>query len=302
MSKETLLNNKYYYAGGSARWMFQFSYLEWKNDVTKHLQNDRNYMEGPGNKHARAVNHLRGMEMVNDEPVYFFISKYVGVQLAQKAAKAGSQHQFIADGYDVANRLVNPSLRGWIFEFDVDYQLRRAADAAQQGKKSLQVWVDNAPETWEVKEYFSFSSHQLLANKVAALTDKRHLWAKPAWRQAGYDFLHFSCVGETDIHLRVLNATYASRHNLFLDEINALLTKLINYAPDPKDITLPKPPRVTRVRFEFVIPHGDPKVRVAQARGTLVGWNNFQGEPWTQNIHGLLPHFVVVTELDCTGA
>jgi len=77
--------------------MFQLSYPEWEKEVAKHLAKVENYADYilSQSKHL----HLRSMEMVAGVSVYSFISEYVGVQLARLAARAGSQRQFLADGY-----------------------------------------------------------------------------------------------------------------------------------------------------------------------------------------------------------
>lgn len=105
------------------------------------------------------------------------------------------------------------------------------------------------------------------------------------WCQKAYDFLSFSKVGP-EIYLRVLNATWAAKHSVLLWVVNILAQKFSG---------------LSHIRFEFVIPQGDlANFKVGGSpTGTLVGWKNWENQPWPQYL-GSNKGFVIVTELGCT--
>jgi len=77
---------KYYFAGGNARWMFEFNFAEFQKDAQMHLAlvsnlTDIFYGRNP------PVDHLRGAMKVNGEVKYFLISQYVVEQLAKRFPK-----------------------------------------------------------------------------------------------------------------------------------------------------------------------------------------------------------------------
>ena len=89
LDKDQLLLAKYHFAGGCARWMFEFTYQKWLRDFKAHLQKVSDYAilfgAGGGEQTADAVNHLRGVTVLAPEDKqYFFISQYAAGELAKK--------------------------------------------------------------------------------------------------------------------------------------------------------------------------------------------------------------------------
>ena len=151
------------------------------------------YVQGGGDEKADAVNHLRGLTVVHGAKKYFFISQYVTNRLS---AKCDDARQFIIDGYMKADQTGNPSFRGWIFEFDVDYQLRQANVKKEKllvGMRTTQVGQQpDQKEQWSVDQYVAFQSTDELTCLLKTMPADHHLWAKPdLWCQKAYDFLHF---------------------------------------------------------------------------------------------------------------
>jgi len=128
--KDQLLLAKYYFAGGCARWMFEFSFNTFRMDFDQHLEQVWNYnyvLRGGGNETVVAVNHLRSLTMVQEGDIltkkYFFISQYVVEELAKKCH---NKRKFLIESYKVAAATKNPAFEGWIFKLDMDYQLGQA--------------------------------------------------------------------------------------------------------------------------------------------------------------------------------
>ena len=274
--KEALLMSKYRYAGGSARWMFDFDFKDCLEDIDLHLSKVTSYTDlftsASGEAAVNAVNHLRGVTICGDNRSerHFFISQHVATALANKC---DNKRKFLADGYRLADAAGNPAFGGWIFEFDVDYQLSEASKV----KESITVQVRQTgaakkTEVWRVSEYVTFDAVTELIPKLAALAQPDVLWAKPtSWCQKAYDFLAFKKEGAT-IHMQVVNATRAEMHTVLLDVVNTLGRNLQESGVDA-------------IRFLFLVPTNH-QFKVGQVTGQLgkfrahTAWKNTQGTYW----------------------
>jgi len=227
-----LILAKYAYAGGSARWMFEFDMQRFHTDFKVHFDKVKNYTdifgEAGGDTSADAVNHLRGLTITPaGEHNYFFISQYATRRLS---AKCDDERQFIIDGYNKASEAGNPAFRGWIFEFDVDYQLKQACQHASTIPVVLRVHPNEDQEQKEqkeerkVNEYVTFQSRDDLLTKLKSLSANEYLWAKPElWCQKSFDFLRFH---RQDSHMCMVavNASHAKKHSVLLSVVSDLGT------------------------------------------------------------------------------
>ena len=288
---------KYKYAGGCARWMFDFDYDTWLVDFNQHFRSVRGYKylfgEEGGDQAEIAANHLRGLTVIDQKTqMPFFISQYT---LNVLAAKCDNDKQFILDGYKKAEATQNPSFRGWIFEFDVDYQLQAASESS-----SLIPVVVRAPpqkkgetENWSVDRYVTFDAVSEVAKEMKDLEEGKVLWAKPKlWCQKAYDFLRFERISGERWKMLAVNATYAKNHSVLLPVINALgqeLGKVWGCVVD-------------QVRFDFLVPKELQEFKVGNVSGNLVGWKNFKCKAWALKLQPGELNFVVVTEIACTGS
>jgi hypothetical protein len=262
--KDELILAKYVYAGGCARWMFEFSIDDTKLDLKTYLDKVGNYKnifrEAGGDAAPDAVNHLRGLTMIHGQPTYFFISQYVAHWLSEKC---DDERTFIIDGYKTAAQTGNPAFRGWIFEFDVDYQLKQAKISGP-----ITVTIRNEDpskigvEQWQVDKYVTFTSVDNLLPHLRSLSSDQHLWAKPQlWCQKAYDFLHFHRTLGSELHMVAVNASHAQKHRVLL-QILATLGK--NLAE--KDVCA-----VQSIQFEFVVPV-DSQFAIGTVTGQLTDW------------------------------
>ena len=171
--KHKLLLSKYYFAGGCARWMFEFSYSDFITDLEAHLQKVKNYkcvwMGGVSDETIGAVNHLRGVTIVVDDDQietkkYFFISQHVAAVLA---AMCSDRKQFLIDSYKRAAAINNPAFEGWIFDFDVDYQLCQAFSKKEKFRAKMRSGTDDAVLDVSVDVYMEFDGwmNSALASK-----------------------------------------------------------------------------------------------------------------------------------------
>ena len=271
-NSEELVLSKYYFAGGCARWMFEFDYSRWQRDFNEHLLkvNDYNqlFRSGGGEQTAIAVNHLRGVTLVKTEgsveKAFFFISEHAVATLAEKCSDIKT---FFIDSYKKASDTKNPAYFGWIFEFDFDYQLQNAE------KKELEFYNSLPTEKKVVGTYIEFSSVTDLGTAIKSFEVGKVLWAKPQlWCQKAYDFL---CFWKDDadaerINMVVVNATVAQTHSVLLYEVNSLASALGN-----EDIGTP----ISAIRFDFAIPIGM-QFTGGDVCGQICAWDSMDGKKW----------------------
>ena len=275
--KDQLLLAKYHFAGGCARWMFEFTYEKWLRDFNAHLQKVSDYSilfgGGGGEQTADAVNHLRGVTVLAPEDKkYFFISQFAAGELAKKC---DDKRKFLIDSYKKAKDTQNPAFEGWIFEFDVDYQLDKAhRDKSKFCTEIRSTAVAGTPtftaEQRSVDEYMMFNSVDGLSTAIKLLPTDKVLWAKPKlWCQKAYDFLCFWKVAPSnDLNMVVVNATLAKKHSVLLDEVKKLATELRK-----EDCV------VSAIRFDFIVPtHAE--FTIGEITGRLCEWKNLQGSQW----------------------
>ena len=275
--KHKLLLSKYYFAGGCARWMFEFTYDASITDINAHLEKVGDYhslwRSGGGDETIVAVNHLRGLTVVVDGKIwakkYFFISQYVAAVLA---ATCSDRHKFLVESYKISAATKNPSFEGWIFEFDVDYQLSPACSRKEKFRAKMRPQTDDAvfvDEDRTVDMYEVFNSDDELSDKIKLLDANRMLWAKPqSWCQKAYDFL---CVWKDDsnaLKMVVANATLAKTHSVLLTEVNNLASAL-----GVRDCV------ISAIRFDFIVPE-NADFTIGDISGRLCDWDNLIGKKW----------------------
>lgn len=298
LGREELILSKYRFAGGCARWMFEFGYVDWLKDFNGHLAKIGSYKniftEGGGDEAVMAANHLRGVSIVETvagrEKKYFFISEYAAMELGKKC---DDKRKFLISSYEKADEVDNPSFRGWIFEFDVDYQLQEAARTAAK-ELGVTIRPTNVSEQWKVDKYITFSTVPSLAAEIKQFeleATQSELWAKPAkWNQAAYDFLCFQKVKGT-LHMKAVNATGGGKHKVLLDVVN-LLGKELGKELETSGYV------VGAIRFDFIVPKGA-AFQVGDVRGNLVGWKNPQNAAWAKQISDV-SGFIVIADLVTT--
>ena len=278
--KDQLLLAKYHFAGGCARWMFEFPYKLWLQDFNAHFRKVSNYAilfgGGGGEQNPDAVNHLRGVTVLAPEDKqYFFISQYAVGELAKRC---DDKRKFLIDSYEKAKDTKNPAFEGWIFEFDVDYQLGKAhRDKSKFCAEIRSPTAAGTPTTEQrsVDEYMMFDSVGFLSTAINSLGAEKVLWTKPKlWCQKAYDFLCFwkvsdASTGELKLNMMVVNATLAKTHSVRLDEVNKLALAL-----GGKEGCA-----VSAIRFDFIVPKGA-EFTIGDITGRLCEWQNLQEVQW----------------------
>lgn len=216
------LADKFFLAGGSARWMFGMDVVAATTDIDKHLErvpDKQTLLSGlQGAKAAGSVNHLV-QRVVRGT---FLVSEYVARCLAETCEIA-----FVVAAR--AQAQVNPSFDGWVFEMDFMARLRLAHD--QQG--TLKVSINSTDEDWDVAKLIRFQTPaDLVGDRVAApgpevftnqLAVGTNSWLIPKrWNQGGYDAAQV-----LEKSLRFVQVTRAGTHSLKLQYMLALARELV---------------------------------------------------------------------------
>jgi hypothetical protein len=298
--RNEMLEAKYYYAGGCARWMFEFDYRTFHRDFKAHKDKVSDFTavfnEAVGTASPDAVNHLRSVHLVDGgdddddgggggggggggrvvEKVSFFISQYAAAQFASQSDRA----RFLKESYAQATAASNRSYRGWIYELDVDHQLTTALKSRQAFRHLGPVEAGPAPPaySWVVGHYITFKQPEDLRTKVLQLLPVQNasprglVWARPTkFNNKAYDFL---CFWRENGRLNMVaaNTTCGVRHAVKLHALNALARFLGTHV----DCV------IASIRFDFLVP---PTVafRVGVVEGALAEWTNFRQAQWPNN-------------------
>ena len=196
------VKSKFYLAGGSSRWMFEYSAHEIRDKIRMSLDSVGDYesfcKNAIGLRSNFAVNRLFGSYETttkNDQPVYHhtLISEYAAVELG---LRVGPQSiQFLARS--VRNDS-NPSFDGWIFEMWFFSSIRN---------KGYSI-----PHEPLISDIFSIP---LTSFSVAAFDRYPDVfWLKPIdWNQGGYDAVFINRLTARVVFVQV---TAAIKHDLKL--------------------------------------------------------------------------------------
>lgn len=214
---------KFYFAGVSARWMFGFSVLQMKIDITKWMEKSwdlESMVKGlSGAASLTAVNHLLQRVPVagHINGVCFPVSEYVANLIAAKVGKA-----FVMAAKTQAVLLGDGGLDGIVLELDFKVQLR----GALQEKKPFVVKISDVnEEKWEVSHILSVDG----LNTVEDEAITHGVWFDPIVGQGGYDMTQVTVPDSalpTKIFVRFVQVTRGKKHDLKLKFMLAFIAAL----------------------------------------------------------------------------
>ena len=234
--KVDLLRAKYYYAGGSARWMFEFNIEKMLADFEYHFIKVTNfddiYFEA-GGAVALSVNHMRSLlKKKSGALAYTFISRYA---LRRFYAKVADKVNFFTDIYRLddlyrlasqkKNQEQNPVLSEFCFELDFDSQL----DACIKDEKNLVVYDGEKDVEWQISKKVDFDKESSVLTKVKAFFQEendmcKHFWLRPQkCNQGAYDFLHFYYDENKKLCMDAVDTTISRTHGLNLQALKNLV-------------------------------------------------------------------------------
>ena len=230
-SAEDIVSQKYFTAGGSARWMLQLTTLEVEKEIKKALHESSTVFDdilefklGVGS--SRAKTHLYSSSEVIDSAgvtitVYGMVSERAAQLLAEVTGMGG-----IKSLYSQAAKLQNPAFLGWVVEADYFRRCKnqklalrtRGSGAATTFLKSTIVPFDHA-KLKMLRAQEDVESMQTAVMKLVPTTKNELVACKPAaWNQGGYDVVQIEKddTKANSFHLRFGQVTKSKRHALKL--------------------------------------------------------------------------------------
>lgn len=204
--KNALLEAKFFYAGQSARYMFDRPVASVRRDIQQHVEkvpDAKTLVSGlTGEQSPVAVNHL----LMNGA----IVSKFAVHLLSKKVSKEFLE---MAYGQDICSD--NPTFHGWVFELDICGRIRRAAGS---GSRMSFVPLDGGnAESIPVKAIFEFYEEKEIAQlkDLAKKLLEGTVWLLPTkYNQGCFDFIFIQLAAEKQIHLRTINTTIAHKHSI----------------------------------------------------------------------------------------
>jgi hypothetical protein len=225
VTRQEKLEHKYFYAGGSARWMFGKGFSSIINLVKLYLDTVGDVMAllrgVVGERSRDSVNHL--MMSFPGKGGFrrkFFVSEYVAGTVLKEG---GSEAVKIA--YQLGLFLKNPAYRGWVVEQDFVQQLDAAAKSGQslalkdQNGSSVSISANGGVTT--------FSPEHLSAVKPLLQSGS---WLRPErYNEAGYDLVRLERENDT---LTFLQVTQSLTHSLKLNAYSNMTTLVLEEMGD----------------------------------------------------------------------
>ena len=240
------LANKFFLAGGCARWMFGFSYAGALGDIDKQLakSKDKQALSAglQGHKAQGAVNHLIQRPRCGK---IFLVSDYVARCLSEDCELA-----FVKQALQQAQG--NPGFDGIVLELDFMAQLR-----VKLGQALILNIGDCKEEEWKVWKLTRFTQpEELKGNELqggGAYHNKfevtNNSWLVPKlFNQGGYDAVQVlvpDAGQDLHIHVRFVQVTRSNTHTLKLKYMLELLSALVAIGF-----------KVDGVLVDFVVPAG----------------------------------------------
>jgi hypothetical protein len=261
-----LVEGKYYFAGGSARWMFGYKLDSVKLDVNNYLSqcgSKENILKGISyGLMDIQYNHLRGQFCNKDsdshKKIYTVISRYVLDEIYDSISNE-EMGGFFIQAYSMSKG--NMSFKGWIMELDFTHQLKLKADSKEEefmeftcGDESVKIPVKlNRIFDNKIKE---FVPHSPTFSQLGSWTMfKNHM--EPAMD----GFVIVDMKESIGVGILLFNLTCGAKHDLKLEYVRSFLVYIqdeLKFSPD-------------WIEFAFILPEDgvDFSVSLSLTSGSL---------------------------------
>ncbi|KAG7355017.1 hypothetical protein IV203_004373 [Nitzschia inconspicua] len=207
-SAEDIVSQKYFTAGGSARWMLQLTTLEVEDEIKKALHESSAVFDDIFD--AGVTNTMYGM-----------VSERAAQLLAEETGRGG-----IKSLYSQAAKLQNPAFLGWVVEADYFQRCKsqklalhaRGSNVATAFLSTSTVAFDHAALKL-LRARDDVNSMQVAIMNLVPTTKDELVACKPAaWNQGGYDVVQIEKddTKANSFHLRFGQVTKSKRHALKL--------------------------------------------------------------------------------------
>ncbi|POM80720.1 Crinkler (CRN) family protein [Phytophthora palmivora] len=221
MSRAAMVESKYYYAGGSCRYMFHFRTATVATKLSDAVDslNDAATVATSGQRSSSSINRLFGMfqrpRVVGTvSPV---ISQYVATLIAVRCGPEAMETHLLSCCSSIERS--NPALNGWMLEMVFFASLRN-------GGLALVDAAGNTVDTWG-------QSVIVVTDGIPALSSAQPVWIKPEkWNQGGYDAI---MVCKRTQHVRFVQVTSAHKHSFRINHFYGWL-KMLSESPESFEV------------------------------------------------------------------
>ena len=218
--RDDTVQQKYYYAGGCARWMLGYTQSEVIEFVLSQLEKVhdlRTLLTGvQGPKSGTAVNHL--LQIVNGngrQRAHFLVSKFALTQAVQKSGM-----EFVNAAEALAISMRNPVFEGWVFEEKFKTHLRNLEKT--NGLVNIRYRNDEQDSNMPVGKIHSF--YQEIEVKEFTLDDTD--WVFPLkYNQGGFDLVQVDGDIVRFFQVTLGNSPHALKLHLFRAFLGQLAMK-----------------------------------------------------------------------------
>jgi hypothetical protein len=205
-----LIHSKFYFAGGSSRFMFQLStskVVEFLNESVEAVYDVAPYLQGwIGDVSNQIFNRLftiyprhgRGKEKS-------IVSRYAAFQLALKVGP-----ELVLKLSGVIRHINNPSMTGWLYEMFFFSRLRKGGVTLYNVGGNETEWQESLIQVVDIKR-----------GKFPTFPKEKGIWLKPLhWDQGGYDAV---LVDKNNALVRFVQVTNGDTHSFKIEFFSAFL-------------------------------------------------------------------------------
>ena len=228
---------KKYFCGCSARWMFGMSLKDALEDIEIHLWKVNNVQliqNGlAGVRGMTAVNHVFAMYPSNNSDrlgLFKISSSFMMEKISETVGLEAIRAMY--SSHWVQN---NPSVHGFVFEWDIITQLQK--------NNSLTLTVGSLESTWTITK--TVRLEEFLRHGIA--DDEQLLVLPEKWNHPEYDGLYIYKDGDRHLHLVAWNASEAATHSGSVSKLLVMLESLSQREAESINFDT--------VRFLFLVPH-----------------------------------------------
>jgi hypothetical protein len=263
--KQNRIRGKYYYAGGSARWMFGYGKTEVKTDVKNYIDKcEKKASISNGIKSDLGnleYNHLRAqfpycdvgddMQQTNMTVISQYVLERISISIGEEEFE-----RFIKLAYSMSKD--NISFKGWVMELDFTHQLKTKASSDKV--EFIKFICDTKEIEIPIKNYRIYDSNQENFVNNSDLPLKEDCWNTFAnhMEPAMDGFAIVDMKGEIGKGIILFNLTCGAKHDLKLEYVRLFVEKF-EFKP-------------SWIEFAFITPNDQTNFNVSDTNGaTLSG-------------------------------
>jgi hypothetical protein len=226
------VEEKFYFAGASARWMFANTVDDVQFQVGLYVEQVKDFdqlmKDGHGIRSSESSNHLLMRYKGTDGPETFFVSRFA----LKRLLHASGDKSDIRRAYALAKQHSNPEFLGWVVEFDF---LEQLADSCASRAKVFNLYSNLKGDVlWRVSSVQSFDPHSPFDEPWLPNQFRRPI----KWNQGGYDAVGLFKEGRRLV-VRFIQVTRGRTHEMNMIFFASLAAKFsANYPAEDMGVEI----------------------------------------------------------------